>query len=1078
MQLTLARDGDDRDAGAGARSMYDTLQRKATCTSQAAELAAAEERIATDAATAAKREASALKTAAYARELGLDGPRMSYGALSNGHATYVPGCELSAAIGPGGALEAGAAQLAAGPTMERGLHATLGGALMPSASTASLSSARSELEAVWRERALHVTLDLHPTRSSGLAPLRQLRRPRPLVGLHKVPALVRTHLSSSGAHEQPAALQPAAAALAAAPPSLTQGPPPHSPPPDAEDMRPPEPLADLAWIDAVELRAGGQGERERTFDRTALARLRHVLGTRPPSASRSPRSLHQRERMLRECLGEPAAAERLERAAQAQARASLAAAARRARAAERARVKTEMAAAAAEAEAAGVPTLDAAGIAAGARAAADAAVVVAEAATTRVAALEAVRSGGAHGSAENADATAKSLDAARTAARLARRDADALLVVADEAAAIARSADGAADGADAAAEAVAAADAARRAQLAQLLSERTPSAGAGALLRAEALLRAKEYAVAGAAYARACEEHGQVRESAERGLRLTLALLRQEYARPLMEERREVFVRTRRLEPIKVGASGADGRTVADGDDGGGDRGDGGALSADNARYDGYALVTDPRTGQLIAPFDRRPIAAAKDRNLAPTPAVASEPRVPRRRRPSAGKARARLSREFELAYGRLDIGDLVPRAIQGAERAAELREVGAVLRRHFDAIKRVMTTYSMLGAVDTTGGAGGAGEEAFTMDREEFWRLVMDMKVLGKDLPNGVVDVAFVRANWARDPATGKLLDEPGNLSTELLAHELLGALCRLAAAKYARGRDTLAQKVERLLLEHLPLATTFDDDAFLDAFETVPVDQLLDRHAAALRELHAHYAALMPPVARAKAAAAARMRKPARRAPSAEGNGADAGDEGGNILLREWLAFLADVRLLGEHAITMVQAQRIFVLSQVEDTTTEAHAKLVELGGLASLPQHDTAMNVEEFAEAVCRVAFELCTAAMPGAHKPMPLGLGDEDGSWRALVPDDAPQLAFALEQMMGVVLTRWKETDVVGSRTPAGRRMKAALSAAAAARNAAIDVARLRGVDAATEFLIVKAPALIAKARVGSRVATNG
>ena len=154
MQLTLARDGDDRDAGAGARSMYDTLQRKATCTSQAAELAAAEERIATDAATAAKREASALKTAAYARELGLDGPRMSYGALSNGHATYVPGCELSAAIGPGGALEAGAAQLAAGPTMERGLHATLGGALMPSASTASLSSARSELEAVWRERAL------------------------------------------------------------------------------------------------------------------------------------------------------------------------------------------------------------------------------------------------------------------------------------------------------------------------------------------------------------------------------------------------------------------------------------------------------------------------------------------------------------------------------------------------------------------------------------------------------------------------------------------------------------------------------------------------------------------------------------------------------------------------------------------------------------------------------------------------------------------------------------------------------------------------------------------------------------
>lgn len=342
------------------------------------------------------------------------------------------------------------------------------------------------------------------------------------------------------------------------------------------------------------------------------------------------------------------------------------------------------------------------------------------------------------------------------------------------------------------------------------------------------------------------------------------------------------------------------------------------------------------------------------------------------------------------------------------------------------------------------------------------------------------------MRANWARDPATGELLDEPANLATELVPHELLGALVRIAAAKFAnaapgeRGRTSLAFMVEKLLKDHLPFASTIDDEPFLIEFESVPVEMLLDRHGAVLRMLHGYYAALMPPMPRA-ANARKRLKSKKNRDKAAAAAAAEGGGEGGapddgaddaTISLREWLACLADVRLLGEHAITMLQAQKIFVLSQYEDLSTAPHAELMEKGGLARLLPNDTEMNLEEFGEALSRVAFELLGSSSSGADRAIPVGLGDEDGQWRSLVQEGAPELAFALEQLIGAILTRWKETDVQGSRTPAGRRMKAVLSAASAARSAAIGVARQLGVDAATDFLIAKAPGLMAKARAGN------
>jgi hypothetical protein len=46
----------------------------------------------------------------------------------------------------------------------------------------------------------------------------------------------------------------------------------------------------------------------------------------------------------------------------------------------------------------------------------------------------------------------------------------------------------------------------------------------------------------------------------------------------------------------------------------------------------------------------------------------------------------------------------------------------------------------------------------------------------------------------------------------------------------------------------------------------------------------------------------------------------------------------------------------------------------------------------DAKESGEAVARVAFEACEA-----DAVLPLGLGDEDDEWRALVPADAPPLS---------------------------------------------------------------------------------
>lgn len=61
------------------------------------------------------------------------------------------------------------------------------------------------------------------------------------------------------------------------------------------------------------------------------------------------------------------------------------------------------------------------------------------------------------------------------------------------------------------------------------------------------------------------------------------------------------------------------------------------------------------------------------------------------------------------------------------------------MLSSFYPQIRQVLTTYAMKGVVDVGGhesqGAGHANE-ALTMNRDEFWRLVTDMNVLGRYLP------------------------------------------------------------------------------------------------------------------------------------------------------------------------------------------------------------------------------------------------------------------------------------------------------------------------------------------------------
>lgn len=678
----------------------------------------------------------------------------------------------------------------------------------------------------------------------------------------------------------------------------------------------------------------GVGSGPYDVSSAAYAQLRATLAARPASAARSPRSARVRERMALESLGEPVLAERLARAERARARADAALAARSARVAESARAEAEMAAAAAEAHAAGRHTLDVAGFAAAARSAADAAAAAVEAAHAHVATLEAAaradmeaasdvrgsrsthisdRGGGER--AFDKAASDAAIAAARALAAKLEADSAATAAAAAETAVVAHGAEGASDGVALASRAAAAAEEARAAELASILAERTSSKASAALLRAQGLLRAKEFAVAGASYARVAGAHARVREPAERGLFLSVDLLRRAHARPLIEGRRDVFVRTRRLsdeeaaalneadalaeaararEELEAGrqrqrrkderekaarrrteaeseaaagmAAGEDGRSQGQPADemqetqqaaradaaataaGAADvatrrpasaqlcapaaarsaQSDGGGpIGHDGSRYDGYTVTVDARTGQLVAPLTVLPSSSARERKRSEVAAHAEKLRVPRRRRPSLGEQRRRLMREFDLAVSRLDIGDLVPRAVQGLEREAEvraggrkrctaacsttvcapglssargapvraptsmrcadqrrlagpafcpasllppcplpaacvppshswsqLRAVANVLRRNFHDIKRVMTTYAMLGAVDASGenGAGGGdANEAFTMNREEFWRLITDMRVLGKDLPKARAARTSVRRASSR---------------------------------------------------------------------------------------------------------------------------------------------------------------------------------------------------------------------------------------------------------------------------------------------------------------------------------------
>lgn len=315
--------------------------------------------------------------------------------------------------------------------------------------------------------------------------------------------------------------------------------------------------------------------------------------------------------------------------------------------------------------------------------------------------------------------------------------------------------------------------AAARLKFCQELRKSAPRELPALVHRAESLLATGSAGLAGACCLRGLWEQPTGGGPPEKGFRAAFDELRQRFPRDLHGRPRDEYVRTR------------------------------------PGTHDGYHMEVCAVSGQLLRPLKSRPgqsSIAAPEVGVGEA-ASAPLPAVHRRQRPSEAEHHDALMREFDLVTSRLDIVDLLGRSIREdeASRQAAVRSVIAVLRRNFPFIKRVMTTYAAMDAVasNVAGGAStGNATEAFTISRAEFQKLCQDMLVVDGLLTQGKLDVIFVRANWARDPTTGKAVaaeDDEGNSSQELVTHEVLGVLVRMAAAKYVAMDVHLADKVRR---------------------------------------------------------------------------------------------------------------------------------------------------------------------------------------------------------------------------------------------------------------------------------------
>ena len=160
----------------------------------------------------------------------------------------------------------------------------------------------------------------------------------------------------------------------------------------------------------------------------------------------------------------------------------------------------------------------------------------------------------------------------------------------------------------------------------------------------------------------------------------------------------------------------------------------------------------------------------------------------------------ALLDAEVEAVMRKLDVADLLPR--DAAARAAGRDAMRTVLRQHFAPLKLIFRHYcsahfARRQSASQTGGAGGAGalpppHASFAMGAAEWEVFLSDSGAVNAKLSHGMCGVIFVRCNWERDLSTGDKAPDEDNPDTELLLHEWLAGLCRLAHARAPPARLT----------------------------------------------------------------------------------------------------------------------------------------------------------------------------------------------------------------------------------------------------------------------------------------------
>lgn len=178
---------------------------------------------------------------------------------------------------------------------------------------------------------------------------------------------------------------------------------------------------------------------------------------------------------------------------------------------------------------------------------------------------------------------------------------------------------------------------------------------------------------------------------------------------------------------------------------------------------------------------------------------------------------------EFGAVWGKacFELGDMLMEGKPGHE---ELKAaVEEVLKRYFVQIKETFRLYSM-SASEMVGADGVRHQDssANTMGPSEFMRFVQESRITGKKLPMSHCHLIFLRANQGHRLAMKKLnaraplaaaamqaqskKDEKWNPDDELVLHEFIGVVVRLAHARLTEpADDPLPRRIERIMENYI---------------------------------------------------------------------------------------------------------------------------------------------------------------------------------------------------------------------------------------------------------------------------------